>query len=346
MSSLILRCRRKSPAFETKGVDDVKNKQPSDQTAIRQNDFPFEEPALQPLHSHTQSLPSENSITPKRDLRRPGVVPHRHSNRRIRPKSAHFPSEEDSSETQNLPLGYGPVPSNNRIAYGRKSIASSTPSADNGRNFCKKESAFRHSSEDVRATECKEFAARPERKSSTLPASQMREAAKRFHQELMRKDPKFRYSIGQIDPATRTSLLGSSTGDSSSSSLSSSQDQLNSADSSRRLSNGPSYSSRACSTSSLDSSPGPQEILTSQGDDDNTILSRLLREQRVNNNGNLVRIEEEVRSPRARNVVANEASETAEEDSSKGRRTISIQTEFFPEDSKKVEINKRYILQC
>ena len=187
------------------------------------------------------------------------MVPNRRSNRRIRPKSAHFPSEEEKSEAQNLPLGYGAVSTNNRMIHGRKSIATCAPSAE---RLYKKESSFRHSSEDLCLIESKDLAGRSERKSATLPANQMREAAKRFHQELMRKDPKFRYSFGQMEPVARPAHLGSSTGGSSSSSLSSSQDQLNTADQARRLSNGPSVFSRACSTSSLDSSPGNSRYVT------------------------------------------------------------------------------------
>ena len=80
-------------------------------------------------------------------------------------------------------------------------------------------------------------------------------------------------------------------------------------------------------------------------DDDNTILSRLLREQRQNNS-NLVRIEEEARSPRGRTLVVSEtmeSQETIEIDEKKGRRSISIQTDYFPEVSRKREsFSNRY----
>ena len=204
-----------------------------------------------PSHSRTKSLPVENFEGPRREIRRPGTAPHRRSLGRARPKSAHLPSEEGNSGAQYLPLGYAAVPANDRICHGRKSIASCHPNTE---NLYKKEASFRHSSEDLRQNE--NFAIRPDRKSSTLPANQMREAAKKFHQELMRKDPKFRYSFGQIDPLSRPVHHGSSAGGSSSSSLNSSQDQINNADQARRLSNGPTVFSRACSTTSLDSSPG------------------------------------------------------------------------------------------
>ena len=81
-------------------------------------------------------------------------------------------------------------------------------------------------------------------------------------------------------------------------------------------------------------------------DDDNTIISRLLREQRMNNNGNLVRIEEEARSPRGKSLVTSEVverQETIETDEIKGKRTISIQTDFVSTISKKREsFSKRY----
>ena len=170
---------------------------------------------------------------------------------KVRPKSAHLPSEGENSEPQYLPLGYEAVPNTHRASHGRKSIATCAPSTD---SLYKKEASFRHSSEDLRPNET--LVARSERKSSTLPANQMREAAKKFHQELMRKDPKFRYSIGQMEPIARPVHHGSSAGGSSSSSLNSSQDQLNTVDQVRRLSNGPSVFSRACSTTSLDLSPG------------------------------------------------------------------------------------------
>lgn len=328
--------------MEKKVGDSVKMKRVVDQPTIRQSgSISPEERVKQSNHVHTKSLPNENGDAPRRELRRPGNVPNRRSHHRTRPKSAHFPSEDQNSEAQNLPLGYGAVSSYNRLAHGRKSIATCAPSAINMDTTDKRESSFRHSIEDLRPNENREFA----RKSSTLPANQMREAAKKFHQELMKKDPKFRYSIGQIEQIARPHL-SSSTGGSSSSSLSSSQDQLN-VDSTRRLSNGPSLSSRACSTSSLDSSPGPQDPLTSPSEEDNTILSRLLREQRINSNGSLVRIEEEARSPRGKASVANETVETQATiatDENRGKRTISIQTDDIPEISKKDDMfSKRYV---
>jgi len=288
-----------------------------------------------PNHSRTKSLPVENFEGPRREIRRPGTAPNRRSLGRARPKSAHLPSEEGNSGAQYLPLGYAAVPTNDRICHGRKSIASCHPNAE---SLYKKEASFRHSSEDLRQNE--NFAIRSDRKSSTLPANQMREAAKKFHQELMRKDPKFRYSFGQIDSLSRPIHHGSSAGGSSSSSLSSSQDQINTADQARRLSNGPTVFSRACSTTSLDSSPGVQEAPTMPTDDDNTILSRLLREQRTTNSSNLVCIEEEARSPRGKSRAFSEiecSHDAVEADERKGRRTISIQTDFIPQVSKKRE---------
>ena len=237
-----------------KNKDYVKPREPVGQAISSRNDPPSvsnEVSSEIPNHSRTKSLPADNVELPRRDIRRPGGAPNRRSSGRIRPKSAHLPSERENSEPQYLPLGYEPVSTNSRIIHGRKSIASCAPSAS---DLYGKEASFRHSSEDLRPHEI--FATKSERKSLTLPANQMREAAKRFHLELMKKDPKFRYSIGPVDPHARPVHLGSSAGGSSSSSLSSSQDQLNTADQARKLSNGPNVSSRGCSTTSLDSSPG------------------------------------------------------------------------------------------
>ena len=81
-------------------------------------------------------------------------------------------------------------------------------------------------------------------------------------------------------------------------------------------------------------------------DDDNTILSRLLREQRTTNSSNLVCIEEEARSPRGKSRAFSEiecSHDAVEADERKGRRTISIQTDFIPQVSKKREsFSKRY----
>ena len=75
-------------------------------------------------------------------------------------------------------------------------------------------------------------------------------------------------------------------------------------------------------------------------DDDNTILSRLLREQRINSNSNLVRIEEETRSPRGKTI---ESGKTMETDEKKGNRSIIMQTEFSSEVSTKREkCSERY----
>eukprot|EP00795_Rhopilema_esculentum_P000342 gene342-10002_t len=288
---------------------------------------------LRPCHAHTKSLPLENTEGPRRDIRRPGSAPHRRSNRQIRPKSAHFASEEENTDSQNLPLGYAAVQSS-RLVHGRKSIATTAPSAS---ALYKKESSFRHSSEDLRPSV---DTLRWGKKASTLPANQMREAAKRFHKELMKKDPKFRYSLNAAELPARPAHLGSSTGGSSGSSLGSSQDQLNNGELPRR-SSGPNVFTRACSTSSLDSSPGHPDSMPSPNDEDNTIMSRLLREQRLSSNGNLKRIEEEARSPRSKTSPREgslSSSETVEPSEDPGKRTISIQTDFTPTASRKREL--------
>ena len=318
----------------------ARNSRSEDQVVRRRESPPSNSsnhPPVKGTHSYTKSLPLENMDFIKRDIRRPGSAPNRRSDRKIRAKSAHFPSEQELMEAQNLPLGYGEVPAAaNRVVHGRKSIASCAPTST---ALYKKES-FRHSSEDLRSQgQVPKWA----KKSATLPANQMREAAKRFHKELMKKDPKFRYSLSTVEPVARPGHLGSYTGGSSGSSVGSSQDHLNATESTRR-SSGPSAFNRACSTSSLDSSPGPQELLPSPADEEgDSILSRLLREQRLSNNGNLNRIEEEARSPRSKGspragmLTSSQSVETESHDAS-GQRTISIQTNFVADAQKKTDV--------
>ncbi len=256
----------------------------------------------------------------------------------MKAKSAHFPSEKELFQSQNLPLGYADVSSSSTSIHGRKSIGMCAPSYQ-----YKKESSFRHSSEDLRPSDLKDAAIR---KAVTLPANKMREAAKKFHQDLMRKDPKFRYSLSTGEPSTRPAHLGSFTGGSSGSSVGSSQDMLNTIDLSRRAS-GPTFFTRASSTSSLLDSPTSHQdnVYSPADEDDNSILSRLIREQRMNSGGNLVRIEEEARSPRSKTaknrdgVLTSDIEEPKSSGSSK-TRTMSIQTDFVCEASAKNEVSQ------
>lgn len=291
-------------------------------------------------HSYTKSLDFED--TSRRAIRRPGSAPHRRSDRNIKAKSAHFPSEKELFQSQNLPLGYADVPSSSSIIHGRKSIANCCPGIASYQY--KRESSFRHSSEDLRGNDILDIGSR---KSQTLPAHQMREAAKKFHQDLMRKDPKFRFSLTAGDSSSvRPAHLGSFTGDSSESSVGSSQDMLHTIDLSRRAS-GPTFFTRASSTSSLvDSPPAHQDSSYAGVDEDNSILSRLLREQRLNSGGSLVRIEEEARSPRGKTFKNRDGTLSSnigqpEETQKSGTRTMSIQTDFVYGDANKHEASPR-----
>ena len=267
-------------------------------------------------HSHTRSLPIKLNEPFRSRPGRPTSAPNRRAARNEKAKSAYYPSEEERNESPTPP----PPPRYSRSELLRSFRSSEQYSYES--KATKDITNVRGSSDSLQ-----DYSLRAG-KSATLPASQMREAGKKYFEQVMKTRPGYRLSLGQMETGSqfqRTPSFGAGSSKTNSVNAENTPPSC-SPDISRPVNEHKKLCNRSSSTTSLGSTSGYSttsnysEVFNAR-DDDNTIMSRLIREQRLNGGGSgLVKIEEEVRMSKKHSVSTGVSTAPL-------TRTISIQTD-------------------